>query len=367
LSRVAVAAALAFASCSRCGASNASNDQLTEKNSFAPPNRQVHAADGGAFTLTMPDGNWRVVADELRARVRPEVEAWVVNPVRGAFVTVQCVREQSPAQLEAALTVAAQRVGRTVSIISREALVGPWQQALELTYKTSAGQESFVHDDGLFDLVTETCAVQAWSTDPAQAPELRRVVRSFAPQLTPAVLALLAPLQVLGEDKVKAHMAGAEDAGVSSIAVTSVMVARGLARLGEAALDERFELRRRLLESLPEPQCGSVVMRAGSPELLIDALNHLPAEAARRWGELSVEAMRAEIDGVPPQPPSRLELADAQREYLALEHTREAEILLQSGSQNAADVCEAERTRLKAAFTLSREVRGRLFRSWLGQ
>ncbi len=365
--RLVVALGLAFASCSRCGSPAAPSDQLTEKNTFQPVDRKVHAADGGAFTLTLPDGNWRVVADEVRARARPETEAWVVNPVRGAFVTVQCVRDRSAAQLEAATTVAAERAGRTFAQLGREALQGPWQQGVELSYQTTGGQQSFTHVDGLFGLIGKACAVQSWATDASQVAELHRVVRSFEPVVSPAMLALFAPLRVLSEPLVQAHLALLADAGVPANLIPIALVERGLPRLADEALDERFELRRQLLEGLPDDACAAIIAHDDDPALLIGALDRLTPAQAERWGALSVDAVRAEAEGRPAPPVSRSDLADAQRAYLAIDHVREAEALLQNAQGPAASICLAERTRLAAAFTLERAPRALLFRSWLAR
>jgi hypothetical protein len=356
-------------SCSRCGGNApVAGNRLTEKDTTLPTERQVHDRDGGTWTLTMPDRDWRVVNDDARTRLRGDADVWVVNPVRDLHLTVQCTSAVTAAQLEPALKVAAQRAGRTYTQVDRATLDGPWVRGVELTSTTSDGAHTWTHVDGLFDLLGRTCDVQATATDPLQVPLLHTVVRSFVPQVSPAGLALLAPLRTLSLPNVQAHLADLVDAGIPAQLAAAVLVARGMPRLPEAALDERFTLRRHILEALPDDACGALIARLDDPGFTMATMEQLEPGEAQRWGQLTVEAINAELSAQGPVELDRTALAEAQRAWLALEGVAAAEAALKQADQRSpADVCGAERHRLKAAFTLERPVRALLFRSWLAR
>lgn len=365
---LALAASLAtsLAACTRCAGTPPSDLRLTEKDTTIPAERLVHGRDGGSWTLTMPNRDWRLVNDSARARLRPEVEVWLVNPVRDAYLTVQCVGDRTAAQLEPALRVAAERAGRTFTPQGREPLEGPWVRGVALSYATATAQNAWVHVDGLFDLLGTTCDVQASATNPTHLPELQSVVRSFTPSLSPAARALLAPSRALAAPAMQTVFAELLDAGVPEALIPVALVERGMRRLPDVALEERFDLRRRMLDAVPPEVCGAIVAQSDDGALLVATLDRLEPAQAERWGQLSVEAITAEAERLPPVPLDRTEVAEAQRAWLALDGVREADLLLSRGDTVPLPaVCQAERTRLKAAFSLDPAVRVRLFRSWL--
>jgi hypothetical protein len=362
----AAALAVGLAACSRCQSPPPAPLTLTDRDTVAPEGRVVHSADGGNWALTMPDSNWRLVTEAARARLKPGVEVWVVNPVRDAQLTVQCAPLKLE-QLEAGLRAAAQASGQTFQQRSREALDGGWVRGVEVTYALEGKEpgKGFSHVDGLFELVTRTCDVQSWATDGVQLPELRRVVRSFEPTLSPAELALVAPLRAFADPQLQKLIEAAYADGGTTHFEPPWLVDQGTVRLPAALLEERFALRRRMLDTLGDEACAAIVAHTDEPAILIQALNQLDPASAARWGQLSVEAMRAavsrDLDYL-----GRMDLAEAQRAYLALPGATEAERLLSHLADGTAKtVCEAERTRLKLVLTLEPTLRLRLYRSWV--
>ncbi len=362
---LAAALAVSLGACSRCQSPQPQPLTLTDRDTVAPEGRVVHGADGGGWSLTMPDSNWRVVTDAARARLKPGVEVWVVNPVRDAQLSVQCA-PLTLDKLEAGLRAAAQGSGQTFTQLAREPLDGGWVRGVEVTYalEGQGAGKGFSHVDGLFELVTSTCDVQSWASDGVQLPELRRVVRSFEPQLSPAELALVAPLRAFADPELQKLVEAARADGGTHLEAPW-LVDRGTVRLPALLLEERFALRRRMVETLADEWCAAIVAHTDEPAVLVQALNQLDPASAARWGELSVEAMRAaltrDLDYV-----DRMDLAEAQRAYLALPGAADAERLLaHPGQGTAKTVCEAERTRLKLVLKLDPEKRQRLYRSWV--
>lgn len=359
---------VAFGSgCARCGTPAVdSNLTLTEKDTWAPPQRLVHAPDGGVWTLTMPDAEWRVVHDAARVKVHPEADVWALNPSRAAHVTVQCAPGRTIAELEPALKVAAERAGRTYTALSRTEREGAWVRGVELAFSTSTSKAHWTHVEGLFELARQTCDVQAWATDDVQRPVLERVVQSFQPLAPPSERALLAPLKALGSDVVKARVAELLDAGTPMQLVPVALVERGLGRLSDEAIERRFALRQRMLKSVDDATCGAIVAHSDDQGLLVTTLDTLSADDAADWGRLSAEAMQAEAERREPPPRDRQALAEAQRAWLARDGVRAAEELMTRGNQTPPPaLCQAERTRLSAAFALEPAVRALLFRAWL--
>lgn len=357
--------AVSLAACSKCGSAPVDGPALTDQNTVVPEGRLVHAPDGGSFTLTMPDSNWRVVTEEARAKLKPEATVWVINGVRHAQVSVQCAPGISLEALEGALRSASAASGQTYTQLSREKLEGPWRRALEVTYSLEGKGQSFAHVDGLFELVGTSCVVQAWATDGVQTPELRRVVRSYAPVVSPAELAVVAPLRAFDDPAMQALAERLADAGATDL-VPAHLVERGTVRLEAALLEERFALRRRLLAGLPDELCAALVAHTEEPAALVYALNTLDPASAARWGELSVAAMKAELSGQQPEPFDRSQLAEAQTAYLALPGARDAEMTVTHlALTNAKGACDAEKTRLAAVQQLAPEFRIRIYRSWV--
>lgn len=349
-------------------------EQLTEADMQPVGAREVK----GLFrpwTLQLPSLDWRVVKQERMKALRPNLDGWLVNPATDAHCTVTCTTMVPGVDLSTMsklLVDQAAKRGRKATLGASEALDGPGADAFELRYRTTAGAASWEHVHGFFDLVDAVCEVQAWTSAakfPAAEAELRALVRSFRVELTPRNRVLADTVRVLRQDPaVRARIATMTDGGVRSELVGVALVEEGLPRLGDELIDERFVLRRDLLDRLDEATCGSLVRQAEDGSWLA-ALDKLDSREAERWGAINRAAVLAAVQGAMTPPRDEATVATANKALTAADPEVKPALATLKAVETTPDdrICKAERVRLRAAFTLERATRVALFREWLGR
>jgi len=357
-----------FTACPRAGAADAGANPvlrtLTEKDTVVP------ALDGGRVTGTRTNWtialtpDWLQITDEKRTTLKPDLEAWFLEPTSKAQATVAC----GPQFLGGAALVEerARAVGLTAKVLSNRPLDGPWLEGTQVVFETSGKADAQRHVLGLYVLGRTGCEVQAWApaADPAGSARLEALVQSFrtTDQRAMKVLARVARAY-RNMSELEEQKRALIDAGVPPSGLAAALSAQGLPRLSESLLVERFTLRLTLINRLDEEACGAVVSQDAQADVT-SWLEQLTEGEAERWAEISEATLRAaalpaplEIGG------PRLEVLEAQ---VAAREEAFARALRTLKTQGASprELCLAERNRLAVALRQAPELRLQLLRSW---
>jgi hypothetical protein len=144
---------------------------------------------------------------------------------------------------------------------------------------------------------------------------------------------------------------------------------RGMHRLSDEQLLLCMTLRRKLLASVNSETCTAIVRDALTGARLLRALEHLDGKDLASFFALSLDAVRAELQHVPP--PRIVSEAEFPAAFGALlsalppEQADRLAALLSQGPAHSSDedVCWAERTFLQALLSLNEPYRGILTRA----
>lgn len=375
--RAWLAGALSFAllACPKPPAApDAGAEQLTEADTEDIAGHEVKGEP--AWTLRTPGTGWRLVKAERAKALRPGVARWLINPALDAHVTVTCNRAPPGLDLSTMgqlLSEQAAKKGRTLTVAGAEPLDGPWADASELRYRTAAGGAAWEHLHGFFDLVGTLCEVQGWSSAAkfgAAEADLRSIVRSFKADAPPRSRVVGETLRVLRQDPaVRARLATLTDGGVPVSLAGVALVEQGLPRLSDELIDERFALRRDLLDRLDVKVCGALVRQADDLETWLPALDKLSAAEADRWGAINRAAILARVQDAMVPPRDEAAVAAARKALLGADAEAKTALETLKSIDTTPDdkICEAERLRLHAAYKLERTPRLVLLREWLGR
>lgn len=326
--------------------------QLTEKDT-----EPLQGALSGPGWRLLLDDRWLAVKSDARARFKPEVEAWAVDPDGPVHLTVQCraLVEGAEASLRAQLALA--REQHDLEGVAMGKLgEGPWLEGV--LGQWTVGE--MAHVIGRFRLVSSVCDVRAWAPKAGGAPTVERL-RSSVLAFSTTRPGLVRELNALGawlSTRARPHAA---DAGTAWVRLRTE---DALLRAPAGLLVERFTLRLQLLEEIGQRDCANVVRQRleESPALL----ERLPDPVGARWVQLTREALtlaESADAGRPAEQPGKLALLKlaAQDEELGL-----AQSVLKRPDEAPDDVaCDAEKLRLTKLLAQPAEQRALLLRSLL--
>jgi len=325
--------------------------QLTE--------RDTEAHDGGISTnaWALPlDARWLSVKSDVRVRLKPSVQRWVVDPDGPVQLTVECKAPSDDVEASLRAELERSRTTQLLQDVSLARVEGPWLDGALAQWATAEA----VHAQGRFRVLSSRCDVHAWG--PKQgvglAQRVRETVLAFSGS-RPTVMAELTALTGLLRENAtaQARLAIALDGGYPELAGL-VLMDKALVRLPPELLAERFTLRLHLLDALTLAECAALVRHRIDESSRI--LELVPEAEASRWVELTRIALSLGLsaDG-PPVLPTKEEISAA---IAALAGNDEAmvatiEVLRQADSAPDDAVCDAERLRLRKILELPVERR----------
>lgn len=369
LSRVSVFSVVVVAASLGCPASKTPSAAPDASVSAPEPvltERETQALDGGlagpGWVLAL-EAPWLEVKADARARLRPALQGWAVDPGGPLQLTVECGAAAEGAAASS-LQAELERTGASQPIkqVSLTPLPpGAWLDGA-LAQWTSAG---VVHVLGRFRLLRGRCDVHALGPErAAPVQRLRAAVSGFGSS-RPRLLAEFSSLSawLLSDPLVSARINAARDAGVGDHAGEILMV-NALVRLPPERLAERFEMRLKLLGLLTTRECGAIVRLQA--ELSPAVLEQLPEPVAVRWVQLTREAMAlAARAKTPPVIPSAEAVADAIEAMVAGDDEAAAAVATLRAPDAAPDevICVAELVRLRKVLAQPPARRELLMRS----
>lgn len=353
----ATAGLAGFAGCGSC-ASRAPERTITEKDTVEVDGGVARAGDG-AWSLRLDDPDWREVAAPVRQQAKPNVDRWFVHAGTLASLTIACDHGfpgPTVASLEASARAAAQATGRSLTELQAMQVSGEYASGVVATARAEARGVVTRHVMGRFALLDTTCELQAWvaatagDAGDAAADSLRQLVERFSGR-SPGVLRELAALSRVLKDHLGAD-ASRED--------TVRLLAKGLFRLSDPELAERFQLRLKLLSVLSPTECANLIRQVN---LDMDALlARLSDEDAVRWVQLSRLAVERSQGDAPDvvEPPGLGSLVAGNPELsgalATIKHISES---------SPGALCDAEKRRISIALALPAERRMPILRWWL--
>lgn len=348
-----VAFAVLFAAlvgCRSCEKPRPAEPVLTEKDAEV-----IDGGVGGTGWRVVPPSEWLAVKAQVKEKLKPTSQAWLVNPAGPLQLTVECGSETSSA-LES--------LRRQVPLKSAvtERVEGAWLDGAKATWEGDDG----VHVFGRFLVLTGRCDVHAFGPSGASRAALEQAVMSFR-SAHPRVVSELLSLSAF----IASHPAiAARDAGTASWSYPagSELMRYSQQRLPPERLAERFALRLKFLEVLDTKECAGLVRRMldDSPRWLA----RVDEADAVRWVGLTREALNLSLSATTPPPlPAPEELTAA---VLALgkqdDGLSQALSVLQHADKAREDeVCAAERLRLNRVLALPEPHRAALLRNLLGE
>lgn len=324
------------------------------------------SGEGGRWQLSLPGGSWVEVRAAVRARAKPGVEAWAVEPSTQAQVTVACgARAEDDARdLGATLQARANAARRPLRGLEVEAVPGPWVRGAMARFDTGDGAGALHHAVGVFDLGDATCEVQAWTPAGGDFASLSALISGFSANPSrEAVLAARLLERARETPGLEGLAAPAVDGGPAQPRALADAVARGLVRLPDDALEERARLRLALLSRLDDDTCAGLVTQQQA--LAQGALALLSDEEAQRWVALTEAALSASLDAEAPRP----DVADLERRLARddANFSTALDVLREVDRNQPGDVCRAERTRLEVGLRQPTAQKRALLRAWAGR
>lgn len=354
LAWLATAGLAGLAGCGSC-ASGVPERTITEKDTVEVDGGVARAVNG-AWSIRLDDPDWREVAAPARQQAKPNVDRWFVHAGTLASLTIACDRGipgPTVASLEASARAAAQATGRSLTEFQAIQVSGEYASGVVATARAAARGVATRHVMGRFMLLDTTCELQAWvaaTAGDAAADSLRRLVERFSGK-SPSVLRELAALSRVLKDHLGAD-ASRED--------TVRLLAKGLIRLSDPELAERFKLRLKLLSVLSPTECANLIRQVN---LDMDALlARLSDEDAVRWVQLSrlaVERSQGEAPDVA-EPPTLGSLVAGNPELSSALAT-----IKRISESSPGALCDAEKRRISIALALPAERRLPILRWWL--
>jgi hypothetical protein len=331
--------------------------------------------DGGVleaegWTLRLPTPGWQRVTDDARMRLKPDVDAWAIEPATQAHVSVACTADRRTDALDAraTLTARARTSGRQLDLLTVEPLEGPWLHGAVARFETGDAETGFRHAVAFVDLGVTGCEIQAWEprrTGPDGGQPLEAIVRAFSPAASRSLrLAARLTRRLRETPALEALLAARVDGGARPAQALATLVAQGLTRLPDSAIEERARLRLTLLERVDVSTCAALVLQhrddaPGWLDLLTD-------EEAERWGALSEAALVAASSPAPPVDRAPVEALERRLERGDPDFEKALEVLKAVDRYPAAAICEAERVRLRKALAQPKPDRVTLLRGWAG-